>query len=140
MPKLNGAYEPKSYSIIDPLEGRETFGASESWCNRLVTAYMLNTISSLLSRLGLGELDRGPTNDPSSAFDSTTQTLAPGRVPTNLLDPSSSSTPDGAQSSSGLQNSTSTAAAISASDIMQLLRVHERRGLGIHGPKTALST
>ncbi|VDK22483.1 unnamed protein product [Taenia asiatica] len=97
-----------------------------------------STIDSGLGA-GLGELDRGPTNDPSSASDSTTQTLAPGRVPTSLLDPSSSSTPDGAQSSSGSQNSTSNAAAISASDIMQLLRVHERRGLGIHGPKTALN-
>ncbi|EUB63905.1 General transcription factor IIE subunit 1 [Echinococcus granulosus] len=97
-----------------------------------------STIDSGLGA-GLGELDRGPTGDPSSTSDSTTQTLAPGRVPTSLLDPSSSSAPDGAQSSSGLQNSTSNVSAISASDIMQLLRVHERRGLGIHGPKTALN-
>ncbi|KAL5107638.1 General transcription factor IIE subunit 1 [Taenia crassiceps] len=96
-----------------------------------------STIDSGLG-VGLGELDRGPANDPSSVSDSTTQTLAPGRVPTSLLDPSSS-TPDGTQSSSGLQNSTSSVAATSASDIMQLLRVHERRGLGIHGPKTALN-
>ena len=85
---------------------------------------------------GLGELDRGPVGDSSSLPDSTTQTLAPGRVPTSLLDASGSNLgTDGMQSASGQQSSTAAAA---ATDIMQLLRVHERRGLGSHGPKTAL--
>uniref|UniRef100_A0A5K3F0T6 HTH TFE/IIEalpha-type domain-containing protein n=1 Tax=Mesocestoides corti TaxID=53468 RepID=A0A5K3F0T6_MESCO len=97
-----------------------------------------STVSS-----GLGELDRGAATGNASGgsakLDPTTQTLAPGRVPTSLHDTSNST--DGPQTSNQ-QNSSSSANnanVTSASDIMQLLRVHERRGLGSHGPKSALN-
>ncbi|VDO00419.1 unnamed protein product [Rodentolepis nana] len=92
---------------------------------------------------GIGELKSGGQTTSSNTTTSTfpvqppepaTQTLAPGRVPTNLVD-NSRGGQDGGQSSA---NSNSHNSAMS-SDIMQLLRVHERRGLESHGPKTALS-
>ncbi|KAM3174466.1 hypothetical protein ACTXT7_010484 [Hymenolepis weldensis] len=92
---------------------------------------------------GIGELKSGEQSTTSSTAASmpsiqpaepATQTLAPGRVPTNLTD-NCRGGQDGGQSST---NSNSHNSAISA-DIMQLLRVHERRGLESHGPKTALN-
>ena len=100
--------------------------------------HQLKVQSSVLHcSIGLGELDRGPVGD-SSLSDSTTQTLAPGRVPTSLFDVSASGlVTDGVPATSGQQNSCAATAA--ATDIMQLLRVHERRGLSSHGLKTTLS-
>ncbi|BHF67331.1 General transcription factor IIE subunit 1 [Sparganum proliferum] len=90
---------------------------------------------------GLGELDRGggtasaaDSAGSSANVDPITQTLAPGRVPTALH-----STPDSTDNTStaGSGSSQQTAGSSAASNIMQLLIVHERRGLGSHGPKSA---
>ncbi|KAG5444156.1 General transcription factor IIE subunit 1 [Clonorchis sinensis] len=97
---------------------------------------------------GLGDLDRGPGVHPLStpmhttdaAFtpavgasvtlsDSLTQTLTPGRVPTGFSTLGATSLKETSSDASGSTNPTSSA---TSGDIMQLLLIHERRGISSH--------
>ncbi|CAL8073346.1 unnamed protein product [Calicophoron daubneyi] len=104
---------------------------------------------------GLGDLDRGsgssfsstpshstdnpPTNPGSSiqpGSDTVTQTLTPGRVPTNFSSSSNagSASKDGTGEAAALGPiSGGGSGASSSGDLMQLLLVHERRGPVSHG-------
>ncbi|OON18574.1 TFIIE alpha subunit, partial [Opisthorchis viverrini] len=96
----------------------------------------------------LGDLDRGPGVHPLStpihttdnAFtpamgagvtlsDSLTQTLTPGRVPTGFSTLGATSLKETSSDASGSANPTSSA---TSGDIMQLLLIHERRGISSH--------
>ncbi|KAF7257955.1 hypothetical protein EG68_04807 [Paragonimus skrjabini miyazakii] len=95
---------------------------------------------------GLGELDRGPGQRPNPTVadnvhpgvilpgvssGSVTQTLTPGRVPSGFSNTTTSGGPGTKDGSSELSG-TGIGPTPQGGDIMQLLLVHERRGLTTH--------